>query len=398
MPPILLIAATAPVIDTGALLRMDAKFLAGMAQHVAGWPGPVRVALRRGAGAVPFGTQVARADLGFDLVLLDAGAPWPADILDGVRAVSASADDMAALDLAARGRTAGAAVVLSLEYTLGIRLRIASLDPTRGPARRAWSMLWNLRAERRRLRALRAADGVQFNGWPAWDAYAPRVRAPMLYLDNRMSLAAMASPAQMAARAARLAQGAPLRLIHSGRLEPMKGAQDLLAVMDALDAQRVPATLDIYGTGSLEGAIRAGLGRFADRVRLHGPVDFDTVLVPATQEADVFLSCHRQSDPSCTYLEAMACGAAVVGYGNRMWTRLAAESGGGAVVPMGQPQALAEALAAWHRDRDALIHAQAAGLTYAQAHDFEGEFAARMAHVRQVAGVDGVASPAPPRA
>ena len=43
-----------------------------------------------------------------------------------------------------------------------------------------------------------------------------------------------------------------------------------------------------------------------------GVVDFETELVPFTrQNADIFLGCHRQSDPSCTYLEAMGCGVAV---------------------------------------------------------------------------------------
>jgi len=180
MAPVLLIAATAPVTPAGARLRMDAKFLAGMALHVAHWPGPVRVALRRGAGAVPFGTEVAARDLPFDLVLMDPGAPWPAALLAGVGAVFAAADDMAALDLAAMGRAAGAKVVLSLEYALETRLRIAALDPSRGVARRAWSMLWNARMEPGRRRALGAAEGVQFNGWPAWDAYRGIVRNPML--------------------------------------------------------------------------------------------------------------------------------------------------------------------------------------------------------------------------
>lgn len=387
-PPLLTLAATAPVIETGGRLRLDVKFVEGMRRHVALWPGPVRCLLRRGAGAVPFGAEYDPADLGFGLVLLDATEPYGPAHVAGARAVFAAADEAAALALGPLARAAGAAVVLSLEYTLETRLRIAALDPARGWARRLWSMGWNLRTEAARRRAMAGADGVQFNGYPAWEAYRGRVRAPLLYLDNRMTPALMATPAEMEARAARLRSGAPLRLIHSGRLEPMKGAQDLLAVMDALRARGVPATLDIYGTGSLEGAIRSGLGRFGGDVRLHGPVDFETGLVPATRAgADAFLSCHRQSDPSCTYLEALGCGVAVAGYGNRMWARLAAESGGGAVAALGRPAALAAAVAGWHADRAGLIAAQAAGLAFARAHDFEAEFAARMDHLRRIAGV-----------
>lgn len=387
-PPALLIAVPAPVIDAAEGLRLDTKFVEGMRLHAAHWPGEVRVILRRGARAIPFSAEHDPDRLGFHLCLLDPGQSPPPGIWQGVRALFAAADDLAALALMPAARAAGARVVLTIEYTLGTRLRIAALDPGRGWARRLWSMGWNLRREPRRRAALRAADAVQFNGWPAFEAYRHLTRSPLLYLDNRMTAALMASPAEMAARAARLRAGAPLRLIHSGRLEPLKGAQDLLTVMAALEARAVPATLDIYGTGSLEPAIRAGLAAFGGRVRLHGAVDFASELVPATRAgADIFLSCHRQSDPSCTYLEALGCGVAVAGYANRMWARLAAESGGGAVAPMGRPQALADRIAAWHADREGLIAAQQAGLAFARAHDFDTEFAARMAHLRAAAGI-----------
>ena len=378
----LLIVATAPVIEQGRTLRLDTKFVEGMRAHCALWPGPVACVLRRGAGAVPFGADHDPARLGFDLHLLDPDQPIGAAQMHGVRMVFAAADDAQALDLGPLARAHGAGLVYSLEYTLGTRLQIVRLDPARNWPRKSWSMLWNLRQERRRRAALRAADGVQANGYPAFDAYATLNRAAMLYLDGRMTPALMATPAEMAARAERLASGAPLRLIHSGRLEPMKGAQDLLPVMAALRAMGVQASLDIYGAGSLRGAIADGLGAFGGAVRLHDPVDFETVLVPVSRrEADVFLSCHRQSDPSCTYLEAMGCGLAVAGYDNRMWARLAAEAGAGQVVQMGRVQALARAIADWNRDRAALADAAARGLAFAQAHDFPTEFKARMDHL-----------------
>ena len=42
MNPLLVMYAPAPVIDEGATLRLDAKFVTGMAAHCAHWPGPVR--------------------------------------------------------------------------------------------------------------------------------------------------------------------------------------------------------------------------------------------------------------------------------------------------------------------------------------------------------------------
>lgn len=384
----LLIGTTAPVIVQGDRLRLDVKFVEGMRLHRAHWPGPVRALVWLGARTIPFGASYDPADLDFELVPLSPKQAPDAALLRDVGAVFASADGPSLFALAPLARAAGARQVWSLEYTLETRLRIAALDPQRSLPRRVWSMLWNLRVEIARRRVLRAADGVQFNGYPAWDSYHRTVRSPLLYLDNRMRRDRMASPEDTRNRSDRLRSGAPLRLIHSGRLEPMKGAQDLLPVMRAIQAMGITATLDIYGTGSLEDAIRAALPGFGGRVRLHGAVDFDTELVPASRTAaDIFLSCHRQSDPSCTYLEAMGCGLAVAGYDNRMWRRLAAESGGGRIAPMGRVAALAAAIADWDRDRAALIAAQSAALAFAWQHGFEHEFAARMHHLRRLVGL-----------
>lgn len=383
--PRLLLVATAPVIETAGALRLDVKFLEGMKAHCALWPGPVRCILRRGAAAVPFGTSVDPAGLGFELVLLDPDEPVGARHLHDVAAVFAAADDARALGLVGPAHRIGARVVFSLEYTLETRLQIVRLDAGRSLPRRWWSMLWNLRQERHRRAALRAADGVQANGYPAFDTYRPLNPETMLYIDGRMTPQMMATRAEMAARRARLVAGAPLRLIHSGRLEPMKGAQDLVPVMAALRALGVAATLDIYGTGSLRDTIAGGAKAHPDTIRLHDPVDFETRLVPLSRtSADVFLSCHRQSDPSCTYIEAMGCGLTVAGYGNRMWTRMAAEAGVGEVAPLGDVQALAARIAALDADRPTLADACDRSLAFARAHDFPTEFGRRMEHLRRL--------------
>ncbi|MFN4130841.1 MAG: glycosyltransferase, partial [Paracoccaceae bacterium] len=200
----------------------------------------------------------------------------------------------------------------------------------------------------------------------------------LLYLDGRMRAAMMATPDEMAAKAA---HRGPLRIVHSGRLEPMKGAQDLVPIARALAAAGVDFTLDVFGTGALEAEVRAGAEALGGRLRLHDPVDFETALVPwMRRNADVFLSCHRQADPSCTYLESLGCGVPVLGYANDMWGRMAAESGGGWAVSLGDRRALSDRLVGLAQGRAGLTKAAAAGLQFAQAHGFETEFAQRMAH------------------
>ncbi|SUZ30729.1 hypothetical protein ROE7235_00455 [Roseibaca ekhonensis] len=384
----LVIYSSAPAQQREDGLWLDAKFVQGMERHVAEWPGPVSVVLRDVGLPLPFGVHCPPGSLGFDLAIVPRGAPITPHLGRDVALVAAAADDHEALDFPAQVKAVDAKLVYVLEYTLGTRLRILWMDRTRGLARRLRSALWTLKQERRLRRALRAADAVQFNGYPAYDVYRGLVRDAHLYLDNRLSGDMMARDDEMTTRAERLRSGAPLRLIHSGRLEPMKGAGDLLPVMDRLAALGVEATLDIYGTGSLEAEIGAGLARFDGRVRLHPPVDFVRELVPINRrQADVFLSCHRQSDPSCTYLEAMGCGLAVAGFDNGMWRGVQERSGGGGLAPLGNVAALADLIAGWDRDRDRLVLACDSARAFAAEHEFDGVFSARMAHWCKVAGL-----------
>lgn len=376
----LLLCAPAPVSRSAGGWLLDIKFIEGMQLHAAQWDGPLTCVLWENDLPNPYGRDIQAETLDFRLIVLPKGAPLP-DI-DGIGMGFLAADMVQFPTLAAELHRKGIPFVASLEYTLQTRMEILRLDRGLSPLRRLRRMIWQLGYERRLRRGLQLAAGVQFNGWPAMAAYQHLTPSPYLYLDNRMSADLMATPAEEAARCARLLQGAPLRLIHSGRLEPMKGAQDLLPVMRALQRENIPATLDIYGSGSLVPELRAGLAEFGGQVRLHDPVDFRSELVPVNrQSADIFLSCHRQSDPSCSYIEAMGCGLSVAGYDNHMWQALQADSASGVLAPMGQPEALAAQLAAWHRDRHALVASGTAAAAYARQHDFEREFTGRMQHL-----------------
>jgi colanic acid/amylovoran biosynthesis glycosyltransferase len=377
--PRLLMIMPAPVnrLPDGRF-RMDVKFVEGMRLHKALWPGTVTVVLWDHGQKIPFGAEYTGADLGFEFVVLEGGAPLPPALLAQHDSISASADMVETLDLAGPGKLP---VTYSVEYTIGTRLRIVALDRTLSWPRKIWSMIWNLRMERRRRRAFRVCAGVQANGYPAFEAYRGLNRSTILYLDGRMRHSMLAKPDEMAARAEYLRGGGPIRIVHSGRLEPMKGAQDLLPVARRLAERGVDFTLDIFGTGSLEAELRAGAAELGGRLRLHAPVDFETELVPWMRvNADIFLSCHRQSDPSCSYLESMGCGVPVLGYANEMWALMRADSEAGWVVPMARWAALADEVARLDRARDEIIQHAETALHFASFHDFETEFTRRMLH------------------
>lgn len=389
MSELVLVPSVWAIEETGGI-RLDDKLREGVSRHAAHWPGPVRVIMRRGRANLPFSRVHAPADLDFTIQLMDEDQPFEAAQFQGAAMVLASADDHRQLDLAQICRAAGARLVYAIEYTLQTRLDIEREAPGRGWLRRMRSMMWLRRQETPRRQAMAAADGLQSNGYPADLAYAGLSPAPMLYLDNRMDAAMMATPAEMAARAEHHAAGGPLRLIHSGRLEPLKGSADLLPIARGLRDRGVDFTLAIYGAGSLAPMLRQGIAQagLSDRVSLHDPVKFDTELVPISRaRADIFVSCHRQSDPSCTYVEAMGCGLPVIGYDNQMWARLAQLSGAGWVQKMGDTDAVVAQLADLAGDRAQVMDRAAIALDFARAHDFDHEFKARMDHLKALAGV-----------
>lgn len=382
--------APAPVVEEGDRLRLDVKFVEGMRIQQAHWPSRIRCVLRRGAGSIPFGRTYDRDELPFDLALLDPTEELGPQHMDGAGLVYAGGDDFRCLGLTDHVKP-GQKIVYVIEYTPETRLQILNLDRGRGTISRLKGRVWLMQQERRRQRSFKAASAVQSNGYPAHDLYAPMCRDSLLFLDGRMTPDLFATEAEMAAREAHLATGGPLRLVFSGRLETMKGAQDLIPVARRLAQRGVDFTLDIFGSGSLQAEVAQGIGSLPDpnRVRMHGAVDFETQLVPFTRtQADLFLGCHPQSDPSCTYIEAMGCGVAVASYDNRMWQRLNGESQAGWDTPLGQPLALADRIAALAQNPAELARRSRNAWAFSRKHGFYEEFRRRMEHLAQVAGIE----------
>ncbi|MBC7171628.1 MAG: glycosyltransferase [Polyangiaceae bacterium] len=181
----------------------------------------------------------------------------------------------------------------------------------------------------------------------------------------------------------------PIRLVFSGRFHPMKGVDHLPAVAEALERRGVPFELHLFGGGELDEVIRARVSErgLSSRVAFHGSVDFATELVPWLREhADLFVCCHRQGDPSCTYLETLACGVPIAGYANEAWRGMLREAPGiGVATPMNDVEALATAIARLAASPEALLEASINALGFAKKHLFESTFARRIAQLRRLA-------------
>lgn len=388
--PSLIMLSPAPITELASgEIVLDVRFVEGMKLHCQLWPGPVRCVMRRREQRIEMPMRYAPGKLGFDLIVLDWGMPVPDLLLDEAAMIYAAADDMQYLDLPRRMRGRMGKLVFTVDDSMRARIATA-LGQTTSVRRRLGAMWWNLRNERALKAALRQADGTQFNGYPAWDAYRRCNPHNLRYLDSRIRAPMVVRAAEQAARAEALRRGDPLRLVWFGALTPESGAQDLLPMAHLLATRGVPFSLAIWGDGALEPRLRDGIEGLglAGQVTLAPLPPFDPVLVPRLRrEADVFVSPRKPSTPVSSYLEAMGCGLPVLGYGNAMWSRMQAESGGGWVVGR-RPGALVAAVERLHADREDVIKASAKAADFARANAFETAFARRMNDLRDIAGVE----------
>ncbi|HWF49003.1 MAG TPA: glycosyltransferase [Solirubrobacteraceae bacterium] len=146
-------------------------------------------------------------------------------------------------------------------------------------------------------------------------------------------------------------QPGPLSLVTVARLSGEKGIDDLLRAVAALRDQGKPATLEIVGDGPDRAGLEALAREFgvADRVRFSGFIPHGPRLVAALDGADVFVLPSRSEGLPHSLVEAMARALPVVATaigGIPAFLR----GGEGVVVPVGDPEALAAALAELSRD------------------------------------------------
>lgn len=366
-------------------LWLDRKFKDGMDAWCARWPGRVRVVMDvvQPASRPAFGAyRWEDGQAAFDLRILEAGESHETTDLAGVDLLLASGDEPRHLVAAQRCEGTATACVFAIEYTLRTRIGL-TLHTGAPPFKMAKVLAWQLLNELRVSRAMRRARGVQANGIPVFRAYQRECPAINLYFDTRLPLAAVIGPEALEERLGQLAVPGPLRLAFSGRLIEGKGADALVPLARLLTRRNVAFTLDIYGSGELEGGIRDdiaahGLGA---NVRLNGPLDFDSELVPRLKEAvDIFVCCHRQGDPSCTYAETLGCGVPIAGFDNEALESMVRAHDIGWTVRLGNTPALADLIARLAGDREEIARKSRTAMRFGQEHHFESAFATRTEH------------------
>jgi glycosyltransferase involved in cell wall biosynthesis len=370
----------------GGLYRLPHKFIQGMQSYAEAWDGPVCAVLDPSStdtGNLDH-VEVAPGDLGFSVRLARFGSPELGAELAGHGVLLATLDHRLPR-LAQECLGLGLPCVYNVEYTLRTRLQFLRAERPMGLGL-LWSGVWELRQEAAALGQFELAAGLQCNGLPCFIGYGRCNRDPLLYFDSRVQSVDVASDAELLESNRRRRRGEPLHLVFSGRLIRSKGADHLLAVALALRAEGVPFRMTICGDGDLRSELAAHIerARLERDVRLAGVLEFTSELLPFLKSsADLFVCCHRQGDPSCTYLETFACGVPIVGYANEALATFIAEAGAGATVPMDQPRALAGLIADLHGQREPLCEWAGRARGFAARHTMEHTFASRIRHLER---------------
>jgi colanic acid/amylovoran biosynthesis glycosyltransferase len=277
-------------------------------------------------------------------------------------------------------REHGVPYIMILEYDLQTKMTETAskvANPLRRVIRRVRSAASYFR---KLLPEIRRAHSLHCNGYPIFEATAPYNANRLLYLDSRMSEDMLITDEELKARLDHKG-GRPLSLLYSGRYEPMKGALDAVKVGLECIRRGLPIEMHCYGQGSQMMAMSKLAAE--SPIKVHPAIPYPE-LVKISRTFDVFVCCHIQNDPSCTYLESMGAGLPIVGYDNRMWKGVLNASSAGYASPMHRPGSVADGIAALSHPAQ-LRNLSVKALAFAKSHTFEREYQKRVDAINSAA-------------
>ncbi|MEJ1355173.1 MAG: glycosyltransferase [Candidatus Sedimenticola sp. (ex Thyasira tokunagai)] len=384
----LTITPSVPVWLDGEDYVFDRKFYDGMLLYVKEWTGNVNCVMSLTEDSLPpFGcVRQKQEDLPFGLSLLKDNARISDKHIKGADVVLASGDSFEQFHVSGLCRRHGVKCVYIIEYIPETRYQIVNL----GRASRVvklYRCLYIWRGERRRRKAFQLADGIQANGTASNFYYCREDKSCLLYFDSRVYSEQIINHATLNKRLSTLSHRRPLRLAFSGRLIRMKGAESLIRLAELLQTNGVEFTMSIYGSGDLEAEMRFDTERkqLGDHVKMKGAVDFYNELLPDIKEnVDLYIVLHKQSDPSCTYLETLSCGIPIVGYKNKAFSGLLDMDDIGWGKEVGDIEGIAEIIKCLDHNREEIAEKSVRSMEFSRSHDFRTTFKRRIDHLKQL--------------
>lgn len=368
--PRLIVAAPGPLAARAGAVRLADKTVSGLRAYSQRWDGDVVLAAESAGNSVGSANLGARwyqvSDLPFDVSI----APTLPEAVTSTRA------DLIMANLTGR--------VGELEDVIDRCVLLAEFDPWLqsketwpgiGAGGRARALAGAVRRTRDYRRYVARARGLQCNGIPAHRALAQYNDASMLFFDSRLG----ADDVEAAASRERPDRpDRPARVAFSGRLHRDKGADYLIGVADQM--QHLGVELDVFGDGELREHLERESG---PNVRFHGSVDYVTEWLPYMRtNVDLMILPHTQSDPSCTYLEAIGLGVPVLGFDNAALQSLVDRFDIGWTVPMRDGYALASKANELLGSPHLIAAARHAGFAMMREHHADATFDARVTHVQ----------------
>ncbi|WP_043844782.1 exopolysaccharide biosynthesis GT4 family glycosyltransferase EpsE [Roseivivax marinus] len=171
-----------------------------------------------------------------------------------------------------------------------------------------------------------------------------------------------------------VSHGRPMRLFSCGRLNVVKGHQDLMSAVRQLLDMGVDVRLEIAGEDDEGGTgyrreLEAHLKQLhlRDHVKLLGAIDADAVRDKLLC-ADAFVLASWHEPLGVAYMEAMACGVPVFGTDSGGVRELIRDGRTGILVPPQNPGVLARAIRDFATDPDYARELSRAGRAHVEAH------------------------------
>lgn len=373
---------------------LERRFISGMKAHQQFWDGRMLAVVEPKPGALVaagrghlagLDLEVNPKDLEFDLELVSYSSPEVKKHLARC-AVALGSLQHQQVHLVDWAMEVGAPFVYCSEYTIKTRLQVIRANGG-NPLRQLRRAVWALNQERLYFHCVRTAAGLQCNGTPTFKAYRRLNKSPLLFYDCRLTDDMVISDEAVERRIAQSQNQTTLRLVFSGRVNKMKGADQLVEVAKLLKAAAVPFTLDIFGDGDLTTSLKERIAHYGlgQQVALKGFVAYAELIPKLATDYDLFLCCHPQGDPSLTYLEMMSQGVPIVGYANEAFAGVLESTSVGEAVPTGDNRALCEVIARIARNRSQLPAWSRNGVAFARQHTMLKSYERRGKHLDSLA-------------
>jgi len=378
----LLIIPSVPVWRRAEKVYFDRKFHDGIILDCKNWQGSVELLMRVSDRAPPeFGlVQLDKESFPAEVQLIKQSEEISQYHLKQASVVLAAGDSYKNLAISEICQQLEIKCLYIIEYILETRFQIIRMSQVT-PWQKIKSLVWTGLTEIKRRKAFRLASGIQANGTPAYNAYKKISSNALLYFDSRNSAGMGITETELDSRLVYLDTDKPIRLGFSGRLIAMKGADHLLDLALILRKKNVSFTFDVFGAGDLFDVMQKQIAEFKleDCVRLRGSVDYSKELVPfIKKELDLFICCHLQSDPSCTYLETYSCGVPILGYANRAHQGILDIADVGWDVPMNDIEVLADKVIYLNEHRDEIQAKARRARIFSSEHTFDQTFSRRI--------------------